>query len=36
VLLPPFALLARRAAQKEIPGWTPIAADRNGRLTGQY
>jgi len=36
VLLPPFALLARRAAKKEIPGWTPIAADRNGRLTGQY
>lgn len=36
ILLPPFALLARRAARKEAPGWTPIAADRNGRLDGQY
>jgi rubrerythrin len=36
VLLPPFALLARRAARQETPGWAPIAAERNGRLTGQY
>jgi rubrerythrin len=36
ILLPPFALLARRAARREIPGWTAIPAERNGRLTGQY
>jgi rubrerythrin len=36
VLLPPFAWLARRAARQEVAGWTPIAADRNGRLRGQY
>ena len=36
VLLPPFALLARRAARREIAGWTAIPAERNGRLSGQY
>jgi rubrerythrin len=36
VLLPPFAWLARRAARQEVAGWSPIAADRNDRLGGQY
>jgi hypothetical protein len=36
LLLPPFALLARRAAKKEPEGWSPVAPERNGALTGQY
>ena len=36
VLLPPFALLAKRAARKEQPGWTPISPQRNGSLNRQY
>src|SRR2546423_7052736 len=36
ILLPPFALLVKRAARREQPGWTPIPADRNGSLNRQY
>lgn len=36
LILPPFALAARSAARRERPGWSPIAASRNGRLDGQY
>lgn len=35
VLLPPFALLARRGRQ-DGEGWSAIAPERNGALTGQY
>ncbi|SFK33644.1 ferritin-like domain-containing protein [Caulobacter sp. UNC279MFTsu5.1] len=31
ILLPPFALLARRAWAREPEGWTPIAPERNGQ-----
>jgi len=36
LVLPPFALLARRAAKKEPLGWAPIAPERNGPLERQY
>ncbi|CAN7417148.1 ferritin-like domain-containing protein [Phenylobacterium sp. LjRoot225] len=36
VLLPPFALLARRAARSEPEGWRAVADDRARRLTSQY
>ena len=37
ILLPPFALLARRAQRRELAGWTPIAPDANGAaLKRQY
>ncbi|NWK94372.1 rubrerythrin family protein [Sphingobium lactosutens] len=36
LLLPPFALLARRAARKEPPGWHICNACRNDRTGGQY
>jgi len=36
IVLPPFALLARRAARKEQPGWAAIAPERNGSLERQY
>ena len=36
VLLPPFALLAKRAQQKEQPGWTPVLPHRKGSLNRQY
>ncbi|WP_029915375.1 ferritin-like domain-containing protein [Caulobacter sp. UNC358MFTsu5.1] len=37
VLLPPFALMARRAQRREPEGWSPIAAERNGAaLKRQY
>src|SRR6267378_2446380 len=29
VVLPPFALLAKRAARRESPGWFPISSERN-------
>jgi len=35
-LLPPFALLARRAAAREPPGWRPIDDARARNLTRQY
>jgi hypothetical protein len=36
VLLPPFALLARRAARSEPDGWRNVTADRIGGLERQY
>lgn len=36
VLLPPFAWLAKRAARRERPGWTPISRERGRSLTRQY
>jgi hypothetical protein len=36
IVLPPFAWLAKRAARREQPGWTPIARDRNDPPTSQY
>jgi hypothetical protein len=36
VVLPPFALLARRAARSEPPGWRPIDDARARNLTRQY
>jgi hypothetical protein len=36
LLLPPFALLARRAARKDAEGWHAVAPERNGALRGQY
>jgi rubrerythrin len=36
LVLPLFALLARRAAKKEAPGWTAIAPERNSSLEKQY
>jgi hypothetical protein len=36
VLLPPFALLARRAARMQPDGWSAIAPDRTGALDRQY
>ena len=36
LVLPLFALLAKRAVRGEPDGWSPIAADRNGALDRQY
>jgi rubrerythrin len=36
IILPAFALAARRAAKAEPLGFTPVAPERNGRLSGQY
>ena len=36
VLLPPFALMARRAARNEPGGWTAIGKARSGALDRQY
>jgi len=36
IVLPPFAWLAKRAAQRELPGWSPVALERNGSLRRQY
>jgi rubrerythrin len=36
LLLPPFALAARRAAKREPLGWTSIGPERAGPLTRQY
>ena len=36
MVLPPFAWLAKRAARKESPGWSPISSERNGSLRRQY
>ena len=35
-VLPPFAWLAKRAASRELPGWSPISPERNGSLRRQY
>ena len=36
VLLPLFALLAKRAERREPSGWNPISPERNSSLTRQY
>jgi hypothetical protein len=36
ILLPPFALLAKRAGRLEPAGWTPISPQRNDSLKRQY
>ncbi len=36
ILLPPFAWLAKRAARRELTGWTPISPERNRSLKRQY
>jgi hypothetical protein len=36
VVLPPFAWLAKRAERRELRGWTPISAQPNRSLQGQY
>jgi hypothetical protein len=36
ILLPFFAVLAKRAARREGDGWAPIAPERNGALGRQY
>jgi len=35
-VLVPFAYLAKRAARRELPGWSPVSADRSGSLERQY
>jgi hypothetical protein len=36
VFLPPFAWLAKRAARRDLPGWTPISSERSHSLKSQY
>src|SRR3954462_581139 len=36
VLLPPFAWVARRGAQRETPGWKPTAGERRDSARSQY
>jgi hypothetical protein len=36
LILPPFALAAKRSARREAEGWTAIAPERNGHLERQY
>ncbi len=36
VVLPPFALLAKRAERRELPGWKPISPKRKDSLQRQY
>lgn len=36
LILPPFALAAKRSARREGQGWTAVAPGRNGGLTRQY
>jgi len=36
ILLPPFALISRRAARREKEGWTMLSDDRPRDLGGQY
>jgi hypothetical protein len=36
ILLPPFALLAKRAARRETPGWVPIDPQRQNDPHSQY
>jgi len=36
ILLPPFAILAKRAERQETPGWTPLQPEREGALESQY
>jgi rubrerythrin len=36
ILLPPFAVLARRAERREPPGWVPVPPERENALKSQY
>ena len=36
LILPIFALLAKRAVRRELPGWTPSRCDRRATLRSQY
>lgn len=36
ILLPPFALLAKRAARREPPGWVPVRPEQARSLKSQY
>ena len=36
IVVPPFAWLAKRAARRDLDGWVPISAERNGSLKRQY
>lgn len=36
ILLPPFALLAKRAARREQPGWIDVAPSASGALNREY
>ncbi len=36
ILLPAFALLAKRAARREPPGWRPVPPERENALKSQY
>ena len=36
ILLPPFAILAKRAARREPQGWTTIPLERENTLKSQY
>jgi hypothetical protein len=36
ILLPPFALLAKRAERREPPGWNPVPEERPRALESQY
>ncbi len=36
LFLPPFAWLAKRAARRDLPGWTLISAERSRSLKSQY
>jgi len=36
ILLPPFALLAKRAERREPQGWTPVSPERERPLESQY
>ena len=36
LLLPPFALLARRMARREQPGWTAVPPQRDDAMRRQY
>jgi hypothetical protein len=36
VIVPLFALLAKRAERREPRGWHPVSPERNGSLTRQY
>jgi hypothetical protein len=36
IVIPPFAWLAKRAARRELSGWSPVSSERNGSLRRQY
>jgi hypothetical protein len=36
ILLPPFAVLAKRAERREPPGWLPVPLERESALKSQY